>query len=65
VAYSPDGTRLASGSGDDTVKVWDARSGTEVLTLRGHTDYVLSVAYSPGGSRIATASYDNTVKDAG
>jgi hypothetical protein len=36
VSYSADGTRLASASKDDTVKVWDAHSGAEVLSLRGH-----------------------------
>src|SRR5207253_1354870 len=36
LAFSPDGQRLASSSGDQTVKVWDAQSGQEVLTLRGH-----------------------------
>ena len=40
VAFSPDGKRLASASGDQTVKVWDATSGQETLTLKGHTDAV-------------------------
>jgi WD40 repeat protein len=62
VAYSPDGSRIASASWDMTVKVWDARSGTEIATLRGHTSAVASVAYSRDGARIATASDDQTVK---
>jgi tetratricopeptide (TPR) repeat protein len=62
VAYSPDGSRLATASGDHKVKVWDAKSGTELATLRGHTVSVTSVAYSPDGSCLATASYDQTVK---
>jgi hypothetical protein len=62
VAYSPDGSRLATASSDNTVKVWDARSGTEIATLRGHTGEVTSVAYSRDSSRLATASYDQTVK---
>jgi hypothetical protein len=62
VSYSPDGTRLASASYDGTVKVWDARSGTELLTLRGHTAPVTAVSYSPDGTRLASASADTTVK---
>jgi WD40 repeat protein len=47
---------------DKTVKVWDAQSGKEVLTLKGHTDQVSSVAFSVDGKRIASGSYDQTVK---
>src|SRR4051812_44909800 len=36
VAFSPDSTRLASGSGDKTVKIWDASSGACLSTLKGH-----------------------------
>ena len=62
VAYSPDGRRLASASGDQTVKIWDAASGQELLTLKGHTGPVLRVAYSPEGRRLASAGSDQTVK---
>ena len=40
VAFSPDGKRIASGSEDKTVKVWDAATGQEILTLKGHTSDV-------------------------
>ena len=52
MAFSPDGRRIVSGSYDKTVKVWDAATGQEMLTLKGHTA-VYSVAFSPDGRRIA------------
>jgi DNA-binding beta-propeller fold protein YncE len=62
VAFSPDGKRILSGSDDNTVKVWDAVSGQEILTLKGHTNLVRSVAFSPDGKRIVSGSWDWTVK---
>jgi eukaryotic-like serine/threonine-protein kinase len=62
VAYSPDGKRIASGSGDHTAKVWDATNGKEILTFRGHRGAVMCVAFSPDGKLIASGSEDKTVK---
>jgi hypothetical protein len=62
VAFSPDGQRLASGSFDRTVKVWEAVSGQEARTLKGHTGTVRGVAFSPDGSRLLSGSSDQTVK---
>jgi WD40 repeat protein len=62
VAFSPDGTRIVTGSGDRTAKVWDARTGTPQLELKGHTSHVWSVAFSPDGTRIVTGSSDGTAK---
>jgi hypothetical protein len=62
VAFSPDGSRIASASWDKTVKVWDARSGADLLTLKGHTDIVTSVVFSPDGSHLTSGSDDKTVK---
>jgi WD domain, G-beta repeat len=62
VAFSPDGKRLAAGSHDGTVKLWDASTGEELRTLKGHSDSVRSVAFSPDGKRLATGSHDGTAK---
>ncbi|MCI5715187.1 MAG: hypothetical protein MR279_01010 [Bacteroidales bacterium] len=62
VAYSPDGTKIISGSGDETVKIWDANTGKCLKTLKGHSETVYSLAYSPDGTKIISGSYDKTVK---
>ena len=62
VAFSPDGKRIVSGSGDQTLKIWDAEKGQEIFTLKGHTDLVNRVAFSPDGKRIVSGSWDNTLK---
>jgi serine/threonine protein kinase/Tol biopolymer transport system component len=62
VAWSPDGKRIASGSWDKTVQVWNASDGSSVLTYRGHSNDVRTVAWSPDGKRIASGSYDKTVQ---
>ena len=48
VAFSPDGKRLVSGSEDETVKVWDAETGQETLTLKGHTGQCQQRGVQPG-----------------
>jgi serine/threonine protein kinase len=62
VARSPDGTRIASASGnfflggEHSVQVWDAATGVHILTYKGHTTPVNTVAWSPDSKRIASAS---------
>ena len=62
VTFSPDGRTLASGSWDNTIKLWDTASGQVIRTLRGHTTTIYSVAFSPDGLTLATASWDATIK---
>ncbi|KAL6406189.1 hypothetical protein AUP68_10357 [Ilyonectria robusta] len=62
VAFSADGQRLASGSDDSTIKVWDVATGACLQTLEGHGDSVLTVAFSADGQRLASGSGDNTIK---
>jgi WD40 repeat protein len=61
-AWSPNGTRIASCSGDTTVQVWDASDGGNVFTYQGHSDFVYAVAWFPDGTRIASSSKDKTVQ---
>ena len=62
VSWSPDGKYIVSGSKDNTIKIWDASTGTHVRTLEGHTSWVYSVAWSPDSKYIASSSWDKTIK---
>jgi len=62
VAFSPDGKSLISGNTDGTITVWDAETGTEVRTLKGHEKRIRSLVLSPDGKRIASGSGDGTIK---
>ena len=61
VTFSPDGFTLASGSLDDTVRLWDVSTGEHLQTFEGHTGWGRSVTFSPDGTTLASASEDDTM----
>lgn len=62
IAFSPDSQQLATGSEDQTVRIWDTATGTCLNTLKGHTKPVETILFSPNGEMIASGSDDATVR---
>ena len=62
VAFSPDGTLLASGSLDKKIRLWDVKTGGEIKQLQGHTESITSVVFAPDGKVLASGSGDGTIR---
>lgn len=56
VAFSPDGTTLASASDDQTIQLWNTATGAHRQTLEGHSGSVRAVAFSPEGNTLASVT---------
>jgi WD40 repeat protein len=61
-AFSPDGTRVITASGDRTARVWDIATATQLAVLSGHSNGLFTAEFSPDGQRIVTASVDRTAR---
>ncbi|MBE9069524.1 caspase family protein, partial [Leptolyngbya cf. ectocarpi LEGE 11479] len=62
VAFSPDGSRIVSGSADSTLRLWDSEGNPIGQPWLGHSDWIWSVAFSPDGSRIVSGSRDTNLR---
>jgi WD40 repeat protein/serine/threonine protein kinase len=62
LAFSPDGSRIVSGSRDKSLRVWDAATYDPLLVMGDHEEAIASVAFSPDGARIYSASPEGTVR---
>ncbi|MFJ2770989.1 WD40 repeat domain-containing serine/threonine protein kinase [Streptomyces sp. NPDC087300] len=62
LAFAPDGSTLATGAQDKTLRLWDAGAGRLISTFEGHTENVMSVVYSPDGRTLFTGSFDKSLR---
>ncbi len=62
VTFSPDGKLLATGDSNCMIRLWEATSGREIMTCKGHNGVVASVTFSPSGEILASGSYDQTAR---
>ena len=62
VAFNHSETLLASGSSDNTIKLWNLETKTEIASLHGHNNWVRSVEFNHNGTLLASGSNDKTIK---
>ena len=60
--FRPDSRTLATGSYDQTIKLWNVESAELIRTLNGHTNWVFAVAFSPDGKTLASGGYDKSIR---
>jgi WD40 repeat protein len=61
VAFSPDGSMIASGGDDKRINLWDAYNGSKVNTFLGHRKWVQTIAFSPDGNYLLSGGHDNQI----
>ena len=62
IVYSPNGNVIATGSSNNTIRLWDIQSGSALKPLKGHSSFITTIAYSPSGNVIVSGSRDNTIR---
>ena len=62
LAFSSDGSQLATGGWDGELRTWNVESGSELSRTPAHDTPILAVAFSPDGQMLASAGYDQVVR---
>ena len=62
VAFSPDAQQLLSGSQDNSIRLWDVKTGKQTALFAGHSSWVVAAKFSPDGSLIASADAAGNIK---
>jgi WD40 repeat protein len=62
VAFSPDGSLMATGDADSEIRIWRVADSTKLMTCQGHTGWIWTIAFSPNGQLLASGSNENTIR---